>query len=192
MLGRVRRARVVGSALVVALGAIWLSGCDSDAAAPPPMETSTRSPSATPSPTPTAPTLPAEAKGTTEASAEAFVRHYIDVLNYAGRSGDTAALSALSADTCESCLNIISRIDNVYAAGGSIEGDGWAVFEINAVRGQPLRLPILEVGVNLSPQVLRADATAQPEEFEGGRQAMTFRLQTVDGTWMVQRLDKVE
>ena len=51
------------------------------------------------------PEMPAEAMEQTEAGAEAFVAHYLETLNDARKSGDTERLTALAAESCESCAN---------------------------------------------------------------------------------------
>ena len=66
-------------AVALCLGA---AGCGDDSPIPKPYTGSSKS--ATPSPT-GAPTLPAAAKGTTEAGKIAAVRHYLNVLSYASR-----------------------------------------------------------------------------------------------------------
>lgn len=189
-LGRVGRARVVGSAVVVVVLATWLSGCESDAASPPPMETSTRSPSATPSPTPIAPTLPAEAKGTTEASAEAFVRHYIDVTNYAMATGDTAALRAVSGSSCVSCQGVIDRIDSVYGAGGSIESGGWELRSVSVVPRTKPSEPQIDVGLFMTPQRVTQKMGNQPSAFPGGRLPATFMLRRDGESWIVTEWER--
>lgn len=51
------------------------------------------------------PTMPEEAKEDTEAGAEAFALHYIDLINYTGMNPETGVLEPLAADGCKSCEN---------------------------------------------------------------------------------------
>ncbi len=115
-----------------------LSGCSGDAPEPGPLRSSSASPSSSSptSPSPrspsasvseAAPTLPPEAKGTDEASAEAFVRHWVAVLDYSGPAGDSRALRQLSTPGCVDCDAIADFIDDVAVHNGRIQGKGMAV-----------------------------------------------------------------
>lgn len=102
-----------------------LGACSSD---PEPIEP-TRSTS--PTPTEAAPAMPAQAKEDSPEGAAAFVKHYIDVFNYAARTGDVRELSALSAPSCEGCQSYIKLYEDTYAAGGYFKDSDW---KIGAIR----------------------------------------------------------
>lgn len=51
------------------------------------------------------PDLPAAGQEGTLEGAEAFVRHYIDLLNYASGTGDTKALAEVSDRECGGCFD---------------------------------------------------------------------------------------
>ena len=51
------------------------------------------------------PEMPDEATEQTEAGAEAFALHYIDLINYKGMHPQTGLLEPLGADGCKSCAN---------------------------------------------------------------------------------------
>ena len=68
------------------------------------------------------PALPAKAQENNGAGAEAFVRYFIEVLNYAQRTGDTARLQRVSAPRCAACEGYAEEIDKTYAAGGHVKG----------------------------------------------------------------------
>jgi hypothetical protein len=174
----------------LALGLALVTGCQSNPA-PPPMASTSTAPSLSPTPTPAAPTMPPEAKGTSKAAAKAFVRHWIDVLNYAGATGDVAELEQLSLSSCESCSGIVKRIVDTYSDGGRIDGAGWSVLVIEAVPGQARRRPVLQVGVRLSPQTVWAGEGQERHHYRGGKQPMLFRLARKSG-WRVRQLEKVE
>lgn len=135
--------------------------------------------------------MPTAAKGTSRAAAKAFVRHYFDVLNTAMTSGDTKTLKALSGPDCASCDTIAGNIEETYEAGGSIESRGWIVYVVSFVPEQPRQSPILDLGVRISPERVRASAGAEPKTFRGGRQPMTMYLSRRDRSWQVDRLDRV-
>lgn len=166
------------------VGQVGLAGCSSNPE-PPPLEGASAAPSATPTPTEVPPELPIEAKGTTAASAKAFVRHYIDLINYATASGDTAPLATAGASMCVSCNNVIDKIDRVYRAGGSIESDGWAIRSISMVPRTSLAKPQFDVGLAMSPQRVTEKKGASPRTYEGGRLPATFKLRRQDESWIV-------
>ncbi|GAA3802317.1 DUF6318 family protein [Nocardioides panacisoli] len=109
---------------------LGLSACDSDADGANPASTfsPTASTDATPpssSSTPSGPVeprLPAAARTATKAGAEAFVRYYWDVVNYAQLTGDTRLLRGLHMPSCDACASGVSWIDSVYRRNGSITG----------------------------------------------------------------------
>jgi len=135
--------------------------------------------------------MPAAARGTSEKSAMAFVRHWVDTLNYAGTTGDTSELNELSGSACKSCVGIINKIDRVYAHGGYFRGEGWSIKSIGAVEGQPAEEPVLEVGVLLAEQELLERKAAEIQHFDGGKQPTIFRLSR-SGNWLVMRIDEVQ
>lgn len=190
----VRRTR---RAAVVVAGLVFLSviaACEANPS-PAPLPSESPSPSASrsasSSPTVAAPTLPAEAKGTSEASAKAFVRHYFASINHAARTGDTSHLETLGTSECESCVAISNNIAGIYSAGGSIRTGGWKLRLIAPVPSQPVGKPILDLGVLLSPEFVVAKTGADEERFDGGKQPMTMYLTRNASTWQVVRLDKV-
>jgi hypothetical protein len=69
--------------------------------------------------------MPAAAKGKGRPAAKAFVRYYIDLINYAGRTGEVDELASLSADACESCSQLTSLFEKTYSRGGFFDTKGW-------------------------------------------------------------------
>ncbi|MGY4773163.1 DUF6318 family protein [Kribbella sp. CWNU-51] len=88
-------------------------------------QTATSAPSASGQPSsPTGPPgRPATANGLSLAAAESFVRHYIDLMNYASRTGDGAPLLAASEAGCEGCKQYADFAAKVNAANGGLSGD---------------------------------------------------------------------
>lgn len=102
------------------------------------------SPSVTPvaTPSPTAvkvepPELPERARLNTKAGAEAFLRHYVDLVNYAQATGETGALSAAASPGCRACAAFERRVDDVYGKGGTIETSGLRVIRTSSMRVAP-------------------------------------------------------
>lgn len=184
----IRRVGVVVGALLLCLTA----GCQSNPE-PAPLEAAEPSSSApsSASPTPSPPAMPAEAKAEGAAGAKAFVRHYFATLNFAMNSGRTGQLRKLSAEECESCQAIAGNIERTYRAGGNINSKGWRLTAINVAPVNSPRQPILDLGVRMTSERVVKSAGAQPEWFDGGRQAMTIFLKRHDGSWHVTRLDQV-
>jgi hypothetical protein len=102
--------------------AVWLTlgACSSDPEPKEPKRTSTSA-----SPTATAPTLPAQAKEDTPEGAAAFVKHYVDVFNYAARTGDVKELSRLSSPTCAPCSKYADEFEAIYSRGDRISERLW-------------------------------------------------------------------
>src|SRR4051794_19475222 len=126
-----RRTVLVGAVITLVL---VLTGCGSDNPKPSPPASSSASPSASPSAV--APTMPAEAKGTGPEAAKAFVKHYLNVLGYAARTGEVDELRALAGSDCKSCEGVIAKIDKIYASGGRAVGCGYGAENVTSSRDQ--------------------------------------------------------
>lgn len=79
---------------------------------------------------PELPELPAEATERTEAGAEAFARHYIELMNYAQASGEDAVLVDNSSIDCAVCSGYIVATREGYEDGGHIEGGTFTIAEL--------------------------------------------------------------
>ena len=183
-----RRRRALAAALALALAAT-LSGCQSNPE-PPPLERAATSPSPAPSPALAAPTLPPEARGTSEAAAKAFVRHYVAAVNYAMTTGDIEPLRTAGDARCRSCNAVMQRIESVYERGGFIDTDGWRIASIRAVPMQPRRHPTFDLGLVLSPQRVIEHRSARPKQFEGGRLPATLSLDWRGSAWVVANWER--
>jgi len=144
---------------------------------------------ATPSGTPTgAPVLPEEAKENTKVGAVAFVRHYVDLINYAQATGDVEALAAVEADSCKSCVLGREFFESVYAMGGRIEG---GTFRAAAVA--PLPNPVdgdwlVAVGFRIaSDTVFRPGQTPEVTHHKASRLLTSHIVKFVDGGWRIIR-----
>lgn len=103
------------------------AGCGGESVSPPESSPSV-TPVVTPSPTvvkPGPPELPERARSNTKAGAEAFLRHYIDLVNHAQATGETGALAAVDEAGCESCSSAIAAVKALYREGGSARGGTW-------------------------------------------------------------------
>ena len=175
------------AALVCSVLVTTLASCDSAAdgePTPAPVPSTTTATTSAP-PSPSAPTMPADAQGTSAKAAKAFVRFYIALINHAMATGETTELRAASADGCESCNAVIGRVEDVYAQGGHIKSKGWAVRSIQLVPGTAGAHPSLDIGLRLSPQRVYKAPDAAPERFPGGRLPITIGLEQIGSRWQV-------
>jgi hypothetical protein len=124
MIVPVTRSRTVITALcvvsVLALGAC--SGSDPQPKFADPTPTVPSSPSTTAVSGPIEPTMPAAAQGTDAAAAEAFVKFYWEMVNYAQATGDLDGLRSISPADCEACQRGVDYLDSVFRRDGRVRG----------------------------------------------------------------------
>jgi hypothetical protein len=123
MIGVVSRTRAVVTALSV-IPVLLVAGCTDDDPKPKfepsPSSEAPTSPSTT---TGTAtPAMPVAAQQQSDVGAEAFVRYWIEVVNFSQRTGETSGLVGLNDVRCSGCRGIVKAIDSAYRSGGHIEG----------------------------------------------------------------------
>lgn len=110
---------------IVLTALLVLGACTSD---PQPKEPKPSATTATPTASP--PSMPAQAKEDSPEGAAAFVKHYINVFNYASSTGDVEELSRLSSPECEGCQSYIKLYRDTYAAGGYFRGSDWKLDDL--------------------------------------------------------------
>ena len=71
--------------------------------------------------------MPAAAAEKSDAGAEAFVRWWVDLINYGAATGDARTLKSLMDDSCTGCGGIVRAITEPYVKGGHIEGGEWVL-----------------------------------------------------------------
>ena len=175
--------RHIPAALVAAL--VLLAGCSGDDEPRPriaPTDSSSVASTTAPPPTPTGPvepTLPAEAAGEDAAAAEAFVRHYWAMADYAQATGDVVAFRRLGAPSCGACTAAADFVQGVYAKGGEISGGETQISRIDSTR--------LESGGGVSFQVkLVVSNSAQVVDHAGQKQDETFPADRVSANFVVE------
>lgn len=198
--------RTTVAAAVAAL-ALGLAGCsNSGQPSPPPtpdQPTTTSSPAdtaptteaappTTESPSETASTdLPPEATEDSEAGAEAFARHYLDVLNALSQNPSTGELTKLSADACRTCANFEAAISGLQERGERTNGPVAEVKSATAVMiGQDAHATVSIT--QLGPETLAADGStatpsASPESVD-----LVFRLEWTGTAWIVNEIQVAE
>lgn len=65
---------------------------------------------------------PAKADAPTAEGAEAFARYWVEVVNHAYATFDTAELQRLGTDECETCRNYVKSLRESAADGEVYEG----------------------------------------------------------------------
>jgi hypothetical protein len=181
------RRFVVGTTVL-----LLLAGCGGDPKADPSPSTSP-TPSASSTPTPSAPAMPDAAKANTKAGATAFVRHYIDLINYAQQSGDVRALAAVEAPACGSCKSGRSYITDVYNAGGHIDGGDLSVKIYSALRNASIAGWTIDATLSYGPQtIIRPSATPTAEHLDGGGVPITVLVANRTGQWLISDWTRVQ
>lgn len=147
-----------------------------------PTESPTDEPSGVPTAIPTAiPTAPPAER--TAVGAQAFVRYYVDVVNRAFATGETAALKKRSAKDCKTCANWLYNITQVYGAGGRISGGQIRVDSSSAAA--PTQTASVDVTALVSEEIdLDAKGKAL-HTFPEAKGLLVFALAWVDGGWQV-------
>jgi hypothetical protein len=102
---------------------VLVGACSSDPTPkePDPTRSTTAAPTATPPP------MPDQAKEDSPEGAAAFVKHYVDVFNYAAATGDVKELSALSSPDCEPCTKYADEFKDIYDRGDRITAHLWTL-----------------------------------------------------------------
>lgn len=175
--------RLAPPLLALALCAALAACTDDSSPQPAPLP----SPTATTPPVDSAPELPPEAEERSLDGANAFIRHWLDVLNHATTSGQVESLRRLSNSACESCAGVIDRIAATYAAGGRIESGGWVAGVL-----VPASRESFQGTITMSPQVVVESTGVDPKEFPGTQSEITFSLRWNASGWEMREFLRVE
>jgi hypothetical protein len=192
-MGAVNRARAVLTALVLS-SALALSGCSGDDPEPkfaPPSSEPPESPSTTAASGPSEPEMPEAAKGTDAAAAEAFVKFYWAMVNYAQETGDVDGLRRLSRN-CQNCDAGAKSIEDTYAADGVIGGganraDHFDTIFLDRPAGD---WAIVEFGLTTAEQHIDRPGSDDDSDFPGGRTDIRMILQPSGDAWIVRSVEK--
>ena len=169
--------RLIGAVVLL----LALAGCGGDPKADP---SPSPSPSTSPvSTTPSVPAMPDSAKENTKAGAVAFVRHYIELLNHLEATGDEAPLVAVSDPKCRSCVSVVKAANEIYDAGGHVEGGQWLVDEAVPRHPAPAAWTVRIKG-RIAPSRVVVGGSAPDRHGTGGPAGAEFVL-TYDDAWKV-------
>jgi len=104
--------------------------------------------------------------------------------NTALATGQTERLRLLTDLTCSSCLSLITSIEEVYAAGGSYNTDGWTIKSAKAREGDNGR-PVVDAAVVIAGGTTVDHAGAEPMTYGPENHIMVFKLHEADGSLLV-------
>jgi hypothetical protein len=174
------RRSIIGFALLLVV-----AGCGSDPKAEP--SPSPSSPVTSPvSTTPSPPVMPDAAKANTKAGAIAFVRHYIEVFNFAQATGSSSDLSALSSQRCQECTATINALEQIYDSAGHIEGGALMPRAFAADHNSAEDMWVVLARIDSGPQSVVTSPTSSPTTLPGGRRSMSFSVVQERGGWKVR------
>lgn len=165
-----------------ALTAALLAGCGGNDPAP--------SPSPTPSPTAgatgrVAPPLPQAATVHTKAGAIAFVRHYVDLINYAQATGDTTQLHAAGSAGCSACRAVERNINRIYRSNGTFDGGVTVIARVIDALTYPITHGYtVDLAVRIEPSTVTTNGKANHSK--GGRNLLSVIVQPSANAWEVR------
>jgi hypothetical protein len=179
-----------------ALLATLVAGCGGESSptpAPPASQvTSAGTPTQSAEPTvsaATAPSMPDLASRSTKQGVEAFVRHYIDLVNYAANTGETAALHHLVLSQCGDCLALERKVTATYSAGGRFITEGWqprAWFVVLRSHGSA----VVDVAITSPHQRWKPSVEAPMRRIPASKFLLQFDVRRVSGRWAVRGLKR--
>lgn len=178
--------RTIGTVLAALL---LVGACSSD---PTPREpngsATTPGSSAPPTAAPTVPPMPAQAGEDSPEGAAAFVKHWVDVFNYAAATGDVDELSRLSSPECKGCQNYIKLYRDTYAAGGYFKGGDWTLGELEMKIRE--RESYVTTTVMVPPSRYRETASTREKRDPGERPVVSFGMARTDVSWQITQFGK--
>lgn len=128
-----RRGAVVRAGLVATCG-VLLAGCSVLGPGPTSASAETLSPSGT---RPSGPAIPAAAKATTNAGAEAFVKYWFTTYNHALLNLNADELTPISDQACVFCNRAKQTIEDLTANGRTVSGGETTISNVKLIRGGP-------------------------------------------------------
>lgn len=198
---------------VLLMGAVLLAGCqgDSEPADPPSSQDSLTT--ATPTTSDAAPTteapaddveqttapsdtvetteasgppvMPEEAQEDSEAGAEVFALHYVDLINYTSKFPEVGLLEPLAADGCASCENHEAAVSYMVEHGEWMEQDGLEVKDSVSLHRPGDSEANVRVQVRQVPQEVFGKDGEVTDEIGEQEVVMDFELSWVDNSWTV-------
>lgn len=135
-----------------------------------------------------APALPEAARQQTPAGAEAFVRHWFTLLNYAYQSGEVDPFLATASEACRTCAALAGTVTAVYQRGNRISGGEITVKDISAANIKQAGTTIVTAlfGAAELQEVSADGAIIEIIEADGGDVSYLLDVYWQDSAWAVQ------
>ncbi|ABL83551.1 hypothetical protein Noca_4054 [Nocardioides sp. JS614] len=188
MIVAVTRSRTVIAALcvvsVLALGAC--SGDDPEPRFAPPSSSAPSSPSTTAVSGPVEPTMPAAARGSDAAAAEAFVRFYWEMVNYAQATGDVEGLRSLGAEGCNACDGGVQFIRDVVKRSGEVVGGENSISHVRSAFFDDGRRITVWCDLANTKQIVDFPGKSDDEIYVAGSVKLQSVLRLDDGGWVIE------
>lgn len=187
---------MAAAALAVAL--LGLAGCSDDDANADDEPSSTMTPTASTSPTasesstpeePTLPEWPAAADGTGDKAARAFARYWLEMVNYAQSTGDTAPLEDLHTPECSACTSGVDQVKSDWSHGRTLRGGEYRIDHLGTRRSSEKLINIAEIRAQYSKQEKISRSGKVLEVIEPARVAYRLYLRRDGGRWVVAALE---
>jgi hypothetical protein len=123
---------------------------------------------------------------------EAFVRYYVDLLNYASTTGDTQPLLSASESGCRQCKVYADYVKAVNAANGGLKGDYFErVTDVpDLFRGDSGRLGGY-AAVTIGAYTSKDSPSAKPVTSAAQKYRREFTLSPQQGSWVMYEMKLV-
>lgn len=132
--------------------------------------------------------IPPRAQKPTDEGAKAFAAYWVEVLNHATLTGNTAKLKSLSVKSCDMCTDFARTLDKIYGHGGHVETKGWDLQSEIMIGGQPKDNPGVQLNLEVSPQNVYRTKDDKAQKYPGGSQRFRMFLIRQDGQWRVAKM----
>jgi len=172
-----------------------LAGCGDDSAvevtATPVPTVSSATPE--PSPTPTAPAtavplpvMPPEMANNDAAGAEAAVRYFVALADYALATGDVSQWAAVTDDDCVFCQSIEESAQEISSQGWARSGGGLDIESVDAIESTEIEgLYFVDVSVAEAAHDYVSPKGDVVESVGASSGMVSFGVQHEDGTWLL-------
>jgi hypothetical protein len=181
-----RSNRAIGA--ILACAALVVSGCSGgEDPAPSKRVSASSSPSSASPTTAAASEVPAAARAHTPEGAEAFVRYFIDRVNFAWTTPEAGVISALSEAGCKSCVDLEKTASDLAKSQHRYDSPVVSVVTVTSLASKPGTQTVLFVGTQRKANVVDADGrvlSSDPEQ----RSRRVFVLAWQDQRWSVSQI----
>ncbi|WP_162801948.1 DUF6318 family protein [Ornithinimicrobium murale] len=133
------------------------------------------------------PELPDEATEDSEAGAEAFAVHYVELMNYAAMAPDDELIGPLATDGCDTCAGFEGMMASYVNAKERAAGPLVDVGESRAREVGEETIVFLE-SVEKKPATLSADGATATESGDSTPFTMVLTVTFDEGQWLVSEI----